>query len=91
MDVVNSFSANYWTLARKVVSIMKNAMKEFRIFHSFTQKEAAECLGFSGSRTIRRMEGGTQEISGPALKAMQYYTELTAKRLVIEHLNGDQK
>lgn len=48
-------------------------MKEFRETYSFTQAEAANKLGYTDSRVIRRIEAGSQQLSGPAKKAIEYY------------------
>lgn len=51
-------------------------MKEFRDRFGFSQSQAAEVLGYNGSRAIRAIELGEKELSGPARKAMEYYCAL---------------
>ncbi len=53
---------------------MKNPMKDFRKKYSLTQKEAAKILGFSSIRSVQYIEAGERPISGPAQKAMLYYS-----------------
>lgn len=55
-------------------------LKKFRAKFSLTQKAAAEVIGYSDGRVIRRIENGetgnngrVYQLSGPARRAMQYY------------------